>query len=208
MKRKLRLKPYVLPSIYLILVVSLFMAITANYSSTPNKEIDDMTYVSDTIFDNTTPVVSNEETKVEKPFNNDKVKINKSFYDYKMDKEKQKTSIIYYEDTYLQNTGTSYIEEAVFDVTAILNGTVIKVDENELLGKTIEIRHDNNLIGIYQSVNEVNVKEGDYVTKGQVIAKSGTSKIYSNKHNLHFELIHSGKLVNPEEYYDKLVKDL
>ncbi len=207
MKRKLRLKPYVLPSIYLILVVSIMITVATNYQGTTTPLEDDLTYVSSIIFTNTTPVVATD-TKVLKPYNDSKVILNKTYYNYKGEENEQKNSLIYYEGAYIQNSGVDYIADAAFDILSILNGTVIKVEENELLGKTVEVRHENNIISVYQCLNDVKVSEGDYITQGQVIAKSGTSKIYSTKNNLHLELIHNGKIVNPETYYDKLLKDL
>ena len=55
------------------------------------------------------------------------------------------------------------------------------------------------MISVYQSVKDVEVKEKDNVTKGQVIAKSGTNSIGSELGNhLHFELYKNNILVNPE----------
>ena len=58
------------------------------------------------------------------------------------------------------------------------------------------------MISIYQSVNNVSVKEKDVVTKGQVIATSGTNNIGSDLGNhLHFELYNNNILVNPEDIF-------
>ena len=47
------------------------------------------------------------------------------------------------------------------------------------------------------------------MTRGQTIAKSGTSNISTDLGNhLYFELIIDGVCVNPENYYDKLVNEL
>ena len=97
----------------------------------------------------------------------------------------------------------------IFDVVSILDGTVTKVTENEILGTTVEIRHSNDLISIYQSLSEVTVKENDTVLQGQIIAKSGKCNLNTDVDNgLHFELSYQGMLVNPEEYFDKALRDL
>lgn len=58
------------------------------------------------------------------------------------------------------------------------------------------------MISVYQSVNDVKVKENDEVTKGQVIATSGTNNINSELGNhLHFELYNQNILVNPEDFF-------
>ena len=111
-------------------------------------------------------------------------------------------SIIYYENTYIQNTGVDYTSKEVFDVNAIADGTVIAVKKDDIVGNTVKIEHNNDMISVYQSINEVSVKEKDQVTKGQVIGKSGTNSIGSDLGNhLHFELYKNNILVNPEEVF-------
>ena len=140
--------------------------------------------------------------------NND-VKLSKSFYDYKADSKSQENSIILFEDTYMQNSGVDYSLEEVFDVISILDGIVISVKEDNLLGTTVEVRHSNDLISVYQSLSEVIVKEGDELIQGQIIAKSGISNINKDLGNhLHFELYYKGTIVNPEEYYNKDINEL
>ena len=39
-----------------------------------------------------------------------------------------------------------------------------EVTENEILGTTIKIRHENDLISTYQSLSEINIKVDDVVT--------------------------------------------
>lgn len=110
---------------------------------------------------------------------------------------------------YLPNSGVDYKSDEVFDVTSILDGTVTKVTEKDLLGKIVEITHKNNLVSVYESLSEVNVSLNDQVTQGQVIGKSGNSNISTDLGNhLHFELIYNGSNVNPENYYDKKISDL
>ena len=97
----------------------------------------------------------------------------------------------------------------VFDVITILDGTVISVSENDILGTTVEIRHSNNLISLYQGLSDVLVEENMVLVQGQIIAKSGTSNINKELGNhLHFELYHNGKIVNPEKYYNRSIDEL
>lgn len=92
---------------------------------------------------------------------------------------------------------------------SILDGTVISVEDNDILGTTVEVRHSNDLISIYQSLADVAVKKDDQIIQGQIIAKSGVSNINKDLGNhLHFELYYKGKIVNPEEYYNKSVDEL
>lgn len=210
MIKKLKLRPFVLPSIYLILVISLLLGALYSYNTvTEDGNYDEnLTYVSSVIFSNDTQVVSTDKVII-RPYNNDKVKIVKYFYEQDDKEDKQKESIVYYGNTYIQNSGIDYASDKEFDVIAVLDGTVSSVKDDELLGQTIEIKHENKLVTIYQGVSNVSVKEGDSISQGQVIAKSGEStlKEIEGKH-LHFELIYNGQVVNPEKYFDKNANDL
>lgn len=208
MKKKLKLKPYVLPSIYVVIVMMFVISAMQTFEDVPEK-IEDVTYVSNVILSKDTPVLAPTETIIIRPYNDPEVKIGKNFYNYQSDEESQKNSIVYYENTYIQNSGIDYVKVDSFDVVSILDGTVISVNNNELLGTIVEIKHDNNLISIYQSLEKVVIREGDSITQGQVIGKSGVSKINEElgKH-LHFELFKEGQVVNPEEYYNKNIKEV
>ncbi len=171
-----------------------------------DKQIDNLEYVSyEILTDNVMPV--SKEEKVEKtdlvrPYEDQSVEIGKSFYDYQGEEENQQDSIIYYENTYIQNTGVDYVSKEVFQVRAIKDGTVTSITKDDITGTTIKIEHDNNMISVYQSVNKVTVKEKDKVTKGQQIAVSGTNNINSSLGNhLHFELYNKNVLVDPEKYF-------
>lgn len=174
-----------------------------------NIKEPDYDYVSQTIFEDDVPVVNTTPTII-RPYTDSEVKIVKDFYDYQADEEKQQNSIIYYESTYLQNSGVAYGgKEDSFDVVTILDGTVVSVKEDNTLGKIVEVRHSNDIVSVYQSLSEVVVKENDEIKQGTIIGKSGLSNISKELNNhLHFELIIKGQIVNPENYYDKKVDEL
>lgn len=204
MKKKLKLKPYVLPSVYLIFVIGLTIGtyfVAKNMKQT--KTNPDYNYVSNIILNKDIPVI-NETTRIIKPFTSETVEIGKYYYDFKGEAASQEKSLTRHDNTYIQNSGLDYKAEETFDVVSVLNGTVNKVTEDDLLGKTIEIKHDNDYITVYQSLSEVSVKKGDVVTQGQTIGKSGTNEIDKDLGNhLHFEMYLKGQVVNPEEYIDK-----
>ena len=118
--------------------------------------------------------------KAIKPYTAGNVEIGKSYYDKDAEESNQEGSIIYYENTYIQNTGVDYTSKEVFDVNAIADGTVTSVTKDDIVGTTIKIEHNNDMISVYQSVKDVDVKANDAVTKGQVIAKSGTNKVFGS----------------------------
>ena len=209
--KKYRLKKpavILLGSISLIAFLGTLFVVEKSFfeSAIDEREFD---YVSQTIFEDDVPVVNTTPTII-RPYTNTNVKIVKDFYDYQADEEKQQNSIIYYESTYLQNSGISYggVEET-FDVVAILDGKVTSIKEDNTLGKIVEVRHSNDMISVYQSLSEVTLKENDEIKQGTIIGKSGSSNISKELNNhLHFELIIKGQIVNPENYYDKKVDEL
>ncbi len=84
-------------------------------------------------------------------------------------------------------------------VYVIGNGVVVKTaDQPSGFGKHIVVRHDNfpsyenpndkvTLYSSYNHLNQILVAEGDVVTKGQLIAKSGSTGTASTPH-LHFQI--------------------
>ncbi len=206
--KKLRLKKWVIYSLYSLSFVAVLGTIYLLETMSVDKSFDDNTYVNDIIIEEEVPVVNTSEIIV-KPFLSEDIKVVRNFYNYQGSEDEQKNALIHYDNTYIPNSGVDYQGKEAFDVVTILDGKVSKVMENNLLGKIIEITHDNNLISVYQSLGEVNVKEGDSVVQGQIIGKTGEANIALELGNhLHFELIHNGKNVNPEEYYDKQLDEL
>lgn len=210
---KRNLKNLTVPTIYalalLVFGTSMYLIQSVVNNKTFEDNNDNMEYVDKEIVNDNIyiPVVS-ETNIIIKPYINEEVSISKSFYDYTGATEQQENSIIYYENTYMQNSGIDYKHTEMFEIVAILDGTVIEVTNNEILGTTIKIRHENDLISTYQSLANINVKVDDVIARGQVIGTSGTCSLYSSESNLHFELTYQGKNVNPEEYYNKSTDEL
>lgn len=206
--KKLKLKRGVLVGIYLIAfgltgIGAFVIGENMKTNIESNEQID---YVNSSIIEQEEIEVIKEDVKMIKPYTDEKVQILRYFYDYETDNATQEKSILYHENTYIQNSGIDFGNNEVFDVVAVLDGTVIDIKEDELIGKIVEIKHDNNLISSYQSLSEVSVKKNDTVKQGQVIGKSGTNSINQDLGNhLHFELYSDGKLVNPSKYFDQVV---
>lgn len=208
--KKRKLKPFVKVSIVttFLVVCLLSISILTNDKTSNVSKNDDFVYVNDYIFDSYYPVI-NQEEKIIRPYTSENVSIYKNFYDKDSTEEQQQNSIIYHEGIYMQNSGVDYASEEQFDVVSTMTGTVTNVSEDTLLGKTVEIRNSNEIITTYQSLGEVIVKKGDNVTQGQVIAKSGTCTLYNDvKQGLHYEMYKNGSVINPENYYDKQLKEL
>ena len=205
--RRRKLRPYVLPTFLVIGIVSMMLGVAMLQKTLiPEQEELPTSYVTNTIFEEEQPV-NNETTKILNPYLDENVTIGKNYYDYKADSKTQENSIIYHDNTYMQNSGVDFVNKNTFDVISILDGSVTDVKEDETLGKVIEIKHDNNYISLYQSLSEVSVKKGDMVKQGQVIGKSGTNELDKELGNhLHFELYLDGQVVNPTLYLNKELK--
>lgn len=208
MKTRLKLKPFVLPSLYVLVFVAITTTVLLTSLNTKVPKEEEITYVSGGIINQDMPVI-NMETKIIYPYNAENVQIGKYFYDYQAEQSKQEQSIVYHENTYMQNSGIDFVLDTGFDVISILDGTVLSVKEDELLGKIIEIQHENDFISVYQSLSEVSVKKDDIVKQGQVIGKTGENELDATlKNHLHFELFHKGQVVNPENYFEKTLDEV
>lgn len=209
---KNNLKELISPIMFLIGVtalVILLVTIQSVLTAKPHNQ-DDFVYVSKVILQDIKPVVNiSEDDTIGLPYSGQDVEEASGFYEYDASDESQEKSLIYYDNTYIQNSGIDYNSKNAYDIVSILNGTITSVKEDKLLGNIIEIKHSNELISVYQSLSEILVKEGDEITKGQVIGKSGTNNIYPQLDNhLHFELYYKGQIVNPNKYYNKTLKEL
>lgn len=82
------------------------------------------------------------------------------------------------------------------------DGYVLDVQHTGVRGLFVLIKHGNNLYTRYQHLSSSNVSAGQYVKRGQQIARSGNSGIGSGPH-LHFEVLtrpYYGYEVNPLNY--------
>lgn len=90
-------------------------------------------------------------------------------------------------------------------VFSIYDGIVDSVETNSLDGCVVTISHSDGFVSIYSSLNEdVDVKEGDTVRKGQQIGTASNSATNESKDgaHLHFILMKDGVEVDPNNYLD------
>ncbi len=215
--KKLSFKKLFVPSLYLVAVLSVIGCITLTISGI-SKYLDekkDFTYSVNGLIENNVQKVQGEETtntnssSIIRPYKSDTVSVGRYFYDFEGEAGNQENAIIYFQNTYMQNSGVDYISDNVFDVISVLDGKVKSVETDDTLGNIIKIEHQKDIYTIYQGVDKVSVKEGDTITQGQVIATSGTSEINSNfKTSLHFEVYYKGSLIDPENFYALNLNDL
>ena len=206
MKRR-KLKAFVLPTIYVLVIGVLFMG-TAYLGKTLQYQVSgEVPVVNTVISNNDLPVIKEEEQqaieKPMKPFLNNNVTISKSYYEIDDNSKKQENSLIYYEKTYLKNTGILYSCDEEFDVISSYEGVVSNIGSDNILGNYIEITHNSNLKTIYYSVKDIKVQKDDHVNTGTIIAVSGDNMLEQESDNsLLFEVYYNGFTMNPESFYE------
>ena len=215
--KKRKLKGCVLPAIYFVVLGVMVVSITfLSQSLLEKQKMNDEDYnYSTSVFEESendpanTEVDTTNEIKIVRPYTSDKVTITKEFYNKDESTENQEKALIFYENTYMPNTGILYGSDEKFDVIAILNGTVKEIKEDEILGQMITIECDNKITAVYYTLGEIKVNEGDQITQNQVIATSGTSNIDSSKaESLLFETYIDGVLTNPNNLFDKSISEI
>lgn len=213
--KKRKLKGYVLPAIYFVVLVVMVVSITfLSQSLLEKQKMNDEDYnYSKSVFEESENDPTNTDTtneiKIVRPYTSDKVTVTKEFYNKDESVENQEKSLLFYENTYMPNTGILYGSDEKFDVIAILNGNVKEIKEDEILGQMITIECDNKITAVYYTLGEIKVNEGDQITQNQVIATSGTSNIDSSKaESLLFETYIDGVLTNPNNLFDKSISEI
>ncbi|MCD8382976.1 MAG: M23 family metallopeptidase [Clostridiales bacterium] len=101
------------------------------------------------------------------------------------------------------HNGVDLAAEVGEEVYAALDGDVLSIESDPLLGTVITINHGDGLMTLYGNLSdEVAVQQGDKVSAGQVIGTVGeTAAGESNESGwLHFAVKKDGVLVDPMEY--------
>ncbi|AXM90562.1 M23 family peptidase [Anoxybacillus ayderensis G10] len=206
---KLFRKRWVVPSIYLLSAALIltgvlwFQSKTNDIVQPPVDETKPGTAVNE---QESVPVQQAVEQIAMPVLDPNAVEIAKPFYDFNASAEEQEAALVSYNDEYYPNKGVDIAMKngESFDVTASLSGTVVKAEKDPLFGYVVHIQHDRGVVTIYQSLKDVQVKAGDTVKQGQVIAKAGTNEF--NKEagvHVHFEIRKDGQAVNPVAYFDQ-----
>lgn len=106
-------------------------------------------------------------------------------------------------DQWSTHKGVDIQAEEGAPVRAVLEGEVIEVINDTIMGITISLQHEEDLITRYSNLStDAMVKVGQKVAKGQVI--SGVGRTAANKTLegplLHFQVLKEGQTVDPQKY--------
>ncbi len=93
--------------------------------------------------------------------------------------------------------GIDYAVPTGTTVKAPANGVVVEIGTDAKLGKFVSINHGNKVISKFGHLSDNNVvQQGQLVTAGQAIAKSGNTGNSTGAH-LHYKVLVNGKPVDP-----------
>lgn len=202
------------PTMYITLVAVILAAVMVyQFNSTDNTAEENQTNedwlnshgeVVPNINDNdddAVPVVADQEDLVMPVLLGENAEIITKFYDPNASAEDQEDALVFYNNQYSQSKGIDITSQDgdQFEVIAALSGTVTKVEDDELLGQTIEIEHEGDRVTFYASLSETYISEGDEVNQGDTIGLSGSNEYGDpDMTKVHFRLIEEGTPVNPE----------
>jgi len=86
-------------------------------------------------------------------------------------------------------------------VPAANTGKVVFSDNLGIYGNTIVIDHGFGLFSMYSHLSERNVQAGQMVSRGEIIARTGSTGLAGGDH-LHFSMLVHETFVNPVEWWD------
>ena len=102
---------------------------------------------------------------------------------------------------YEKHTGVDIAAASNTDIFACDSGKVTFAQRKGNYGLYLIIEHGNGVETRYAHLRKINVKVGDEVVQGQVVAKMGSTGRSTGPH-LHFEILKDGKVENPNDYID------
>ncbi|MFC5531055.1 peptidoglycan DD-metalloendopeptidase family protein [Cohnella yongneupensis] len=206
--KKLLSKRWVFPAAYMA-AAAIIVAILWVYSGTGKDEakqtVTDPTEVNG---DATTgakdsdaaPVVANTETLRWPVDKMEDMKTTMPFYDESASLEAREAAMVEYKGNFKPHMAIDLAREdaKTFDVLAALSGEVTVAEQTPNNNFVVEIKHADGLVTVYQSLDNLQVKVGDQVEQGDLIATAGQSEQEASEgYHVHFEVRSNGNSVNP-----------
>ena len=225
LEKKNKLSPEVKSSLIVIACSLLFLGSVTTIGILLNKKPknDDVivTPISSTTNPNSSTVPSSTDkavtsildSRLEKPYTDDKVEIKRYFFDPASNSEILQNALYIEDGVYHSSKGLDFYtkSDTKFNVYASADGVVQSITPNDkTYGNIVEIKHvGTDLITLYASLSEIDVKVGQEIKSGEKIGVSGDSSINGDCTNsLHFEIIKNGICLNPINLFDKQLKEI
>lgn len=95
-----------------------------------------------------------------------------------------------------QHSGIDFVTPVGTPIVATGDGTVVKAGMDPAYGNFIEIAHGEGFISKYAHNSKLFVKPGQTITRGQLIANSGSTGRSTGPH-LHYEIHQNNNYLNP-----------
>ena len=95
-----------------------------------------------------------------------------------------------------QHSGIDFVTPSGTPIVATGDGTVIKAGSDPAYGNFIEIAHGDGFVSKYAHNSKIFVKPGQTITRGQLIANSGSTGRSTGPH-LHYEIHQNNSYLNP-----------
>ena len=84
-------------------------------------------------------------------------------------------------------------------ILATADGVVKSLGYDSMYGNNVLISHDARFETLYGHLLKIKVKEGEKVTRGQVVGLMGSTGLSTGNH-VHYEIVDKGKKVNPYNF--------
>ncbi|KZZ43155.1 MAG: peptidoglycan DD-metalloendopeptidase family protein [Saccharospirillaceae bacterium] len=97
------------------------------------------------------------------------------------------------------HAGVDFAGKMGSDIVSVASGVVTWSGPRYGYGKLVEVNHGNGYKTRYAHCKELNVKVGEVVRKGDIIALMGSSGRSTGPH-VHFEVYKNGRTVDPSSY--------
>jgi stage II sporulation protein Q len=172
-----------------------------DFDSAPEEGVDQAHHDEGAV-----PVTSSQEEMIWPVAQDEEVQVVLSFYDDNASEEEQMNAMVEFDRSYHPSQGISISREdnEAFDVIAALSGTVVAADKDPLVGFFVEIEHDDGLVTIYQSLEDLKVAEGDQVKQGDFLGRAGKNLFHQELGvHVHFQVRENGIAVNPDQHLAK-----
>jgi len=207
--QKLARKRWIYPAVYLGFAAIVLATVLWMQGGQDNAKdlsgIDEERSAFDTN-DESVPVLGHSEVFKVPASEDSGVFVQKQFYDTSASTEEQQAALVFYNNTYYQNAGIDYAKEdgASFDVKAAMSGKVVKATNDQLLGNVVHLEHNDGVVTVYESLEALEVEQGDTVKQGEKLGTAGTNTFDTDAGvHVHFEVRKDDVPVNPLDVFNQ-----
>ncbi|MBP3399299.1 MAG: peptidoglycan DD-metalloendopeptidase family protein [Erysipelotrichaceae bacterium] len=133
-----------------------------------------------------------------------------NYYDSSKSEGELMHALTHYEGVYRPSQSVCYsMDGKVFEVTAMVSGTVSEVYTDELMGKSVAVDVGNGLVITYQSLSNVQVIPGQMIQQFEVLGLASENKFHEDL-GIHVQITahKDGQLIDPEQLIHQKVSEI